>query len=356
MAINPNDFTTTIDNPYFSLKPGTTFVYKTLDGSEVVRFVVTRETQVVDGVTCVVVNDTSVENGVLHESTRDYFAQDLNGNVWYFGEDVKNYVDGKFDNTNGSWLAGVNGADPGIVMQAVPVVGQTYNQENAPGIAEDKATILSLTAAVNVAYGDFSSVLQTHDFTPLELALNEEKFYVSGLGLVRSDNRLTGESEALVRTEFDGTGQGETITGNIGTDILRGKGGSDTIDGQGGHDRLDGGLGADILTGGLGGDSFDFNRISDSGKSALTRDVITDFEHGKDKIDLQTLDAQLNQAGNQSFDFIGKNGFSHTGGELRYKAVSGVVVVEGDVNGDGRADFQIELQGLTKLVAADFLL
>lgn len=120
----------------------------------------------------------------------------------------------------------------------------------------------------------FTGVLQTHDFTPLELALNEEKFYVSGLGLVRSDNRLTGETEALVRTEFHGTAQDETITGNIGTDILRGKGGSDTIDGQGGHDLLDGGRGADALTGGLGRDSFDFNKLSDSGKSAPTRDVV----------------------------------------------------------------------------------
>jgi hypothetical protein len=171
MPINPADFSTTIDNPYFSLKPGTTFVYSTPDGSEIVRFAVTNETKVVDGVTCVVVRDIATVDGVLHEDTIDYFAQDNQGNVWYFGEQVKNFVNGKFDNTHGSWLAGVDG-DPGIVMQAQPFVGQVYNQENAPNVAQDMAEVLSLTATSVAPYGDFSNVLQTHDFTPLEPSLN----------------------------------------------------------------------------------------------------------------------------------------------------------------------------------------
>ena len=128
MPVDPNDFVTLINNPYFTLTPGTTFVYKTSDGSETVRFEVTNQTKVVDGVTCVVVRDTSVLDGHLHEDTHDYFAQDVNGNVWYFGEDVKNYVNGHVDNTHGSWHAGIDG-DPGIVMQAAPFVGQVYNQE-----------------------------------------------------------------------------------------------------------------------------------------------------------------------------------------------------------------------------------
>lgn len=355
MAIDPANFTTTIDNPNFSLKPGTTFVYSTPDGSEIVRFKVTDQTKVVDGVTCVVVRDIAVVEGVLHEDTIDYFAQDNLGNVWYFGEEVKNYVNGKFDNTHGSWLAGVNG-DPGIVMQAAPTVGLVYNQENAPGIAQDMAEVLSLDAQAVTPYGDFSSVLQTHDFTPLEPSLNEQKFYVAGIGLVRSNKPDTGESEQLVKIEFDGTAGADTMAGNIGRDELRGHNGSDTIDGKAGDDILTGGLGKDLLTGGAGRDTFDFNAVAESGVGGAKRDVVTDFFRGVDHIDLRTIDAQQHHGGNQAFQFIGKQAFHHTEGELHYRVTAAGVIVEGDVNGDGRADFQIEVANLPALSRGDFLL
>src|SRR5262245_41263074 len=137
-AFDPANFVSGIDNPYMPLQPGTTFVYKTEATGELVTFVVTEQTKVIAGVTCVVVHDTSTVDGELAEDTFDYFAQDKAGNVWYFGEDTKEYEDGKVVSTEGTWHAGVDGASPGIVMEANPQVGDAYNQENAPGVAEDQ--------------------------------------------------------------------------------------------------------------------------------------------------------------------------------------------------------------------------
>lgn len=375
MPINPADFTTNIDNPYLPLKPGTTFVYETPDGSEVVRFAVTDQTKVVDGVTCRVVLDQSYVDGVLHERTFDYFAQDVNGNVLYFGEDVQNFINGKVANSNGSWLAGVNGAEPGIAMQAAPFVGQTYAQENAPGIAQDRADVVSITASGEVPYGSVASnVLQTHEFTPLELSLQEYKTYAPGIGKLLDISLTTGDSERLVSIEFNGTNGNDTITGNIGTDVLRGFRGNDTMSGLGGDDRLVGGqgsdhemggtgndtlvggLGRDFLTGGTGRDTFDFNDSSESGTTSASRDVIFDFTQGKDHIDLRGIDANSGLAGNNAFQWIGSQGFHHTAGELHFRDAGANVLVEGDVNGDGHADFSVLVKNVASVMSGDFLL
>src|SRR5215204_1094587 len=116
--INPSEFTTTIDNEYLPMKPGTTFVYK--GGAERDEMAVTSDTKKVMGVECVVVDDRAWENGKLIEKTYDWFAQDKEGNVWYFGEDTKEYENGEVTTTKGSWEAGVDGAKPGIIMQADP--------------------------------------------------------------------------------------------------------------------------------------------------------------------------------------------------------------------------------------------
>src|SRR5260221_3766880 len=158
-AINPADFTTVIDNPFLTYEPGTTFVSESPDGSLIVNFNVTRETKVVDGVTCLVVHDTSTEDGKLIENTFDYFAQDRAGNVWYFGEATQQIENGKVVGTEGSWQAGVDGAQPGIVMEAHPLVGDSYNQETAPGIAQDHGQVVSLTASIDVPYGSFDHLL-----------------------------------------------------------------------------------------------------------------------------------------------------------------------------------------------------
>jgi hypothetical protein len=180
--INPADFTTTIDNEYFPLKPGTTFIYE--GGAERDEFAVTSDTKQVMGVECVVVLDEAWEDGKLIERTYDWHAQDKEGNVWYFGEDTKEYKNGKVVSTQGSWEAGVDGAKPGIIMRADPKVGQSYRQEYYEGEAEDMAKVLDLNESVTVAYGSFDHALETKEWTPLEPGYAEHKYYAPGVGFV----------------------------------------------------------------------------------------------------------------------------------------------------------------------------
>ena len=143
---------------------------------------VTSDTKKVMGVECVVVDDKEWEDGKLIEKTYDWFAQDNKGTVWYFGEDTKEYENGKVVSTKGSWEAGVDGAKPGIIMQADPKVGQSYYQEYYPGEAMDKARVLSFNASVRVPYGSFDEVLETKEWTPLQPGFSEKKYYVRGVG------------------------------------------------------------------------------------------------------------------------------------------------------------------------------
>ena len=198
-APNPAQFSTTIDNRYLPFVPGTRMVYRERGedgrGREVVR--VTHRTKVVQGVETVVVRDRAYSGGALAEDTRDWYAQDRQGNVWYFGENTKEYEDGKVVSTEGSWEAGVDGAQAGIVMKARPKVGDTYRQEDAPGIAEDMATVLALDAARTVPYGSFDNLLKTRDFTPLDTSVVEHKFYADGIGSVL-EKSVKGPRERLV--------------------------------------------------------------------------------------------------------------------------------------------------------------
>jgi hypothetical protein len=178
--INPADFTTTIDNKYFPLKPGTTFVYE--GGAQHGEMTVTSDTKKVMRVQCVVVEDKEWEGGKLIERTYDWFAQDKKGTVWYFGENTKEYKNGKVVSTKGSWEAGVDGAKPGIIMQADPKVEKSYRQEYYPGEAMDMARVLSLNASVTVPYGSFDHALETKEWTPLQPGFSEKKYYVRGVG------------------------------------------------------------------------------------------------------------------------------------------------------------------------------
>jgi hypothetical protein len=186
--IDPNQFVSTIDNPYFPLVPGTTFIYAGSQDGVPVRdeFTVTNETKQILGVTTTVIRDRAFLNGELVEETLDWFAQDKAGNVWYFGEDSKELENGVVVSTEGSWEAGVKGARPGIVMEARPRVGDSYRQEFAKRVAEDRATVLSLRQRVEVPYGSFDKCLKTRDFTPLEPDVVEHKFYCAGVGFTRS--------------------------------------------------------------------------------------------------------------------------------------------------------------------------
>jgi len=250
-VFNPADFTSSvIDNPYMPLQPGTTLVYKTASTGEVVNFEVTRQTKVIDGVTCVVVHDTSKVDGQLEEDTLDYLAQDKFGNVWYFGEDTKTLEDGKVVSTEGSWRAGVDGALPGFIMEAHPHVGDEYSQEIAPGVAEDQAKVVSLNEVVDVPYGSGDHALETDETTPLEPSVLEHKFYLSGVGLVSTVDANTGEIEELIKIIFDGTSGDDMIDGKLGTDEINGFAGNDHLNGSDGADVVKGGRGNDVIGGG----------------------------------------------------------------------------------------------------------
>ena len=195
-------FTTQIDNPFLPFVPGTRMVYRSTDagetGLEVVR--VAHRTRLVDGVRVRVVRDRAYVGGELVEDTRDWFAQDRRGNVWYFGENTKTLRNGEVTSTKGSWAAGRNGASAGIVMEAHPKVGDAYSQEDAPGVAEDRGKVLSLDATATVPYGSFTGLLKTKDFSPLEPTVVEHKFFLRGVGsILEKEVRGGNERLALVR-------------------------------------------------------------------------------------------------------------------------------------------------------------
>jgi hypothetical protein len=179
------DFTTKIDNPYLPLKPGSRWVYKASLGGERTVVRVTNQTKrIANGVTARVVRDTVSLHGEVIEDTFDWYAQDQRGNVWYMGEDTKEYENGKVTTTEGSWEAGVDGARAGIAMPAHPRVGRQYRQEYYAGHAEDMARVLSVDDQAEVPAGHYKRVLLTKEWTPLEPDVLEYKLYARGVGVV----------------------------------------------------------------------------------------------------------------------------------------------------------------------------
>ncbi len=198
--IDPSDFVEAIDNPYLPLTPGTTFHYESQieAGLELDDIEVTNDTREILGVTCTVVHDVARVDGSITEDTTDWFAQDKTGNVWYFGEDTRQFEDGVLVGIDGAWMAGVDGALPGIVMEAHPAVGDVYRQEFAVGEAEDMAQVVALGQPVTVPYGSFSDALETKEFSALEPGTVENKEYVPDIGFVLSVDPDTGERQELV--------------------------------------------------------------------------------------------------------------------------------------------------------------
>jgi hypothetical protein len=184
--INHSDFTGNgkIDNKYFPLKPGTTFIYRGKSEGNAERDVmsVTNSTKRILGVKCVVVKDKVLVQGKLEEKTYDWYAQDKKGNVWYFGENSKEYKNGHVVSTEGSWEAGKHGAKPGIIMPAHPKVGQTYRQEYEKGVAEDMAKVIDLNGFVKVPYSSFNHVVVTKEWSPLEPGVVAHKYYGAKVG------------------------------------------------------------------------------------------------------------------------------------------------------------------------------
>jgi hypothetical protein len=203
--IDPLRFTDEVDNPFFPLAPGTHLQYEDEEGDERVEVTVTDRTRPVMDVTCREVESREYAGGELVEQTLDWYAQAADGSVWYFGEDTRTYRDGRMVGTAGSWEAGRDGALPGIIMPGVPQVGDKYRQEYAPGRAEDMGEIVDLAGTVNVPYGAFDEVVVTRDWSPLEPAVSEHKYYVRGVGLVlelEGDHRVE-----LVRVSLDQPGE-----------------------------------------------------------------------------------------------------------------------------------------------------
>jgi hypothetical protein len=216
-SIDPADFSTTVNNEFYPLAPGTAYTFVDVDGN-VGQTIVTDEVKTLLGVKTVVVHDYATSpQGVLLEDTWDYFAQDRAGNVWYFGEDTKEYSGGSVS-PKGSWLAGIGCAKPGIVMQAHPDVGNTYRQEYLVGEAEDQADVLAVDETVAVTYGNFEHCLETKDYTRLDPGNVENKFYCRGLGLVLTIDLVTvGTPPREELTRFNGSaGDGGTNGGDGG--------------------------------------------------------------------------------------------------------------------------------------------
>jgi hypothetical protein len=198
---NPAGFSSRIDNPWFPLRPGTTYVYVGQKDGQPSRDVmtVTHQTSAIDGAPCVVIQDRLYLRGRLHERTTDWYTQDRLGNVWYFGESTAELDrSGHVTSTAGSWRAGVRGARPGIYMPAHPRIGESMRQEYFKGQAEDHFQVLSLDASVKVAYVSSRHALLTKEWTPLEPGVLDHKLYVRGVGMVLEQAIKGGTERAFL--------------------------------------------------------------------------------------------------------------------------------------------------------------
>jgi hypothetical protein len=203
-----------IDNKYFPLKAGTTMIYEGKSDGDPTRdvFVVTNDTKEIMGITTRVVHDDAYVDEEHEETTNDWFAQDDQGNVWYMGEYTTDLTTKKNPH-EGSWEAGVKGAKAGIIMEANPKVGDTYNQEFLKGVAEDKGTVLSLDEKMTVPYGTFSNVIKTEDINPLEPDIVENKYYAQDIGYIKGV-KVKGESGVESLVQINGTDNSNTSNMN----------------------------------------------------------------------------------------------------------------------------------------------
>ena len=215
VTLDPADFTTEIDHPYWPMEPGTRWSYVELDsegGELTVDVTVTSDTkQIANGIEARVVRDTVRSNGEIVEDTFDWYAQDAAGAIWYLGEDTAEFEDGEIVSRGGSFEAGVDGALPGIALPADPTPGMEYRQEYFAGEAEDNGAVLSTEELVEVPYGRFDGALLTRDTNALEPDVAELKLYAPGVGpvLTLDISGGSGREELIdVTTVPDGTGTG----------------------------------------------------------------------------------------------------------------------------------------------------
>ena len=195
--VEKSDLASTGRNPWFNLDPGHTLTLE--DANTRLVITVLNETKVVDGVETRIVEERETEKGALIEVSRNYFAISRRTNsVFYFGEDVYMYKDGKVINHEGAWLSGVGGARFGLMMPGLPLMRARYFQEVAPKVVMDRAEIVSLTESIKTPAGVFTNVLKMEETTPLEPNAKEAKFYAAGIGLIQ-DGDLKLVSQVSVR-------------------------------------------------------------------------------------------------------------------------------------------------------------
>ena len=186
--IGPASTATTGRNPYFVLEPGYQLTLEGREDGTIVRLVITvlDETKVVGGVETRVVEERETHGGALAEVSRNYFAVNAETRaLYYFGEDVDSYRNGRVVNHDGAWHHGTGGARFGMMLPGTPSVGMRYYQEQAPGAAMDRAEVVSVSETLTVPAGTFSKCLRTEETTPLEPKTKEDKVYAPGVGLVK---------------------------------------------------------------------------------------------------------------------------------------------------------------------------
>lgn len=199
ITLDPAAFVARVDHPYFPLTPGSRFVFE--GGSERIIVTVLSETRQIGGITATVVHDQAYVDGELAEDTIDWYAQDRDGNVWYLGEATQELEGGTVTSTAGSWEAGVDGALPGIVMPAQPLVDDIYRQEFLAGEAEDVARVIETGGSVSVRAGAYSGTVVTEDWSLLEPDTAEHKTYAPGIGVIK-EVQVKGGNDVVELVEW----------------------------------------------------------------------------------------------------------------------------------------------------------
>jgi hypothetical protein len=203
-TLHPSDFVPRVDNPWFPLKPGSSWHYRGVDdgGPFTDNMRVTHRTKTILGVSVTVVHDEVLRHGNVRENTYDFYAQDRHGNVWYFGENTKELDrHGHVTSREGSFRAGRDGARPGVLFPGDPRVGQTARQEYYKGHAEDHFKILKVGTRVSTPYVSSRHAVETKEWSPLEPNVVDHKYYVRGVGDVK-EVAVKGPTERLRLVSF----------------------------------------------------------------------------------------------------------------------------------------------------------